>query len=239
MLLNHSSQTPGQAVESLSQLFQDPDLEAQPVDLRAGATLRHSPTSEFQNIYVIISGQIWTYQLEAADRSRLAEILGPQDWFGAAALADLGEFHWEAVAAVDSHLLQIPGERLLSLLPRHPHASVELIRQLAIKLRTAREDTARLMFDDCNLRLIKTLLRFSTTAAASRHKEGVVLRITHQQLAQAVGAARETISLALTDLRRLDLLRTGRNQLFFNPEALRCFMEHSPQARSSAVAHCA
>jgi CRP/FNR family transcriptional regulator len=239
MLLNHSGQTPGQPVESLSQLFHDPDLEAQPVDLRAGATLRHSPTSEFQNVYVIVSGQIWTYQLEAADRSRLAEILGPQDWFGAAALAELGELHWEAVAAVDSRLLQISAERLLSLLPRHPQASVELIQQLAIKLRTAREDTARLMFDDCNQRLIKTLLRFSTTAAASRHKEGVVLRITHQQLAQAIGAARETISLALTDLRRHDLLRTGRHQHFYDPEALRCFMEHSPHARPATVAHCA
>ena len=50
-----------------------------------------------------------------------------------------------------------------------------------------------------------------------------MLRITHQQLAQAVGAARETISLALTQLRQQKLLRTGRNQLFFNPEVLEKF----------------
>ena len=44
-----------------------------------------------------------------------------------------------------------------------------------------------------------------------------------QQLAQAVGVARETVSLALTQLRHQNLLRTGRNQLFFDPEALRRF----------------
>ena len=87
----------------------------------------------------------------------------------------------------------------------------------------AREDAACLVFDDCNQRLIKTLLQFSRTAAATPHPEGVVLRITHQQLAQAVGAARETVSLALTQLRQQNLLRTGRNQLFFNPEVLEKF----------------
>jgi hypothetical protein len=49
----------------------------------------------------------------------------------------------------------------------------------------------------------------------------VVLNITHSQLAQAVGAARETISLALTQLRHQNLVRTGRNQLFFNPDTLK------------------
>jgi CRP-like cAMP-binding protein len=47
-----------------------------------------------------------------------------------------------------------------------------------------------------------------------------VLRITHKQLAQAVGAARETISVCLTELRLKNLIRTGRNQLIFDPEQL-------------------
>jgi CRP-like cAMP-binding protein len=49
----------------------------------------------------------------------------------------------------------------------------------------------------------------------------VVVHITHQQLAQKVGVARETVSLALAQLRRRNVLRTGRNQLFFRPQNLR------------------
>jgi len=79
------------------------------------------------------------------------------------------------------------------------------------------------VFDDCNSRLLKALVRFSRSAAAMPHGDGVVLRITHEQLAQSIGVARETVSLALTQLRQQNLLRTGRNQLMFNPDSLRDF----------------
>ena len=91
-----------------------------------------------------------------------------------------------------------------------------------------------MMFEDCNQRLVQTLLRFSRTAAATSLDDGgVVLRITHQQLAQAVGTARETVSLGLTQLRQRNLLRTGRNRLSFNPIARRAILPAAGDNSSS------
>jgi CRP-like cAMP-binding protein len=112
-------------------------------------------------------------------------------------------------------------ERLLAALVKNPANLVELNRQLASKLVNAHQEASRLVFEDCNQRLISALLRFSKSAASAPCDDGVVLRITHEQLAQAVGVARETVSLALTQLRQQNLLQTGRNQLVFNPDALR------------------
>ena len=128
-----------------------------------------------------------------------------------------------AVAVSAVTVSAVPADKWLALLAQQPGVATEWVARLAGKLVQAREDAACLVFDDCNQRLIKTLLHFSRTAAATVHPEGVVLRITHQQLAQAVGAARETISLALTQLRQQKLLRTGRNQLFFDPAVLQEF----------------
>ena len=71
--------------------------------------------------------------------------------------------------------------------------------------------------------MVTPSLRFSSSAAATTQGTDVVLHLTHEQLAQAVGAARETISLALTEMRHRNLVRTGRNRLIFNREALRQF----------------
>jgi CRP/FNR family cyclic AMP-dependent transcriptional regulator len=197
--------------------------DARQLELSAGTSV-FEPTTPAESVYFIHSGQVRVYQVGPDEESlRLIDILGPDDWFGAAALAHTRNYGVRAVAVTSAVVSEVPAERWHAALASTPEIAAEVIGQLARRLQAAHEDAGRLVFDDCNERLVKTLLRFSHSAAATRSDDTgeVTLRITHQQLAQAVGAARETISLALTHLRQRDVLRTGRNQLFFNPDALR------------------
>src|SRR5688500_2497910 len=224
-----------QATSAVDRLLAEPDLGGESVELEAGAAV-HEPTDSAANLYFVRSGQVRIYQVGPDESARLVEILGPGDWFGAAALARATTYDTRAVAVSPTTVWQVPAEQLLALLSRQPELATAFIAQLADKLQQAREDAACLVFDDCNRRLIKTLLHFSRSAAATRREDGVCLRITHQQLAQAVGAARETISLALTTLRHKKLLRTGRNQLFFNPETLAKLAGHNGNGQVLAEA---
>lgn len=204
----------------LAELLLNPALGAKRVTLTPGKVL-YDTSTDARNVYFVNRGQIRTYRIDEQTNGRLLEILGPEDWCGEAALARHPHYGEQSVAVVASVVTEVPADRLVQLLPQHPRAAVEIMKQLAHKLSAARADAAGLVFEDCHSRLLKTLVRFSDSAAAQPHPEGVVLRITHQQLAQAVGVARETVSLALTQLRQQNLLRTGRNQLLFNPESLR------------------
>ena len=183
----------------------------------------------------------------AFDRAALLERLPPRVpggvllvmlafMFGTPALAGMTSNGRRLVAVVSTVVWTVQADRLLWFLPTQPAASVEFIRHLAGKLQTACDDAADLVFDDCNRRLLKTLVRFSSSAAAETQDDSVVLRITHEQLAQAVGVARETVSLALTQLRQQNLLRTGRNQLVFNPNVLKTFITKSPAAATNGAA---
>src|SRR3954466_829848 len=214
---------PAQAAMPLfNELVANPNLGARRMSVAPGTVL-YEPHTGAHNLYFIHRGQIRTYHVGDADYGRLIDILGPDAWFGEASLAKQTTYGEQAIAVVPSVVSEIPAERFLSLLVQQPRAAIEVYRQLAAKLTAAREDAAGLVFDDCHSRLLKALVRFSHSAAASAHGDGVVLRITHEQLAQAIGVARETVSLALTQLRQQNLLRTGRNQLMFNPDALRNF----------------
>jgi CRP/FNR family transcriptional regulator len=205
----------------LAKLFAEPALAGRRITVGAGETVFH-PDTPAENVYYIHRGQVRLYQVGAQD-ARLIEILGPDEWFGVGALARLRTQESRAIAVVPTVLTEVRADRLTQVLAHRPEMALELNRQLAAKLQSSRDDAARLVFEDCNQRLIRTLLHFSRSAASQPREDGVVLRITHNQLAQAIGVARETVSLALTQLRQQNLLRTGRNQLFFNPEALRKF----------------
>ena|SRR5579862_1828155 len=204
-----------------AELRNDPSLQARRLDLAAGSIV-YEPDSPGRELFIIDSGQVRTYELSNNGSTRLLEILGCGEWFGEEALAGSAAHSCRAAAAEKTVLWVVAAEKLMELLTRRPDAAREMIRQLASRLQSARQDASRFVFDDCNSRLIKTLLRFSGTAAATTQEDGnVVLKITHRQLAEAVGAARETVSLALTQLRQKNLLRTGRNRLMFVPETLR------------------
>ncbi len=206
---------------ALARLFADPALAARRLTLVSGDVLYH-PDSPADHVYFLHRGQVRLYQVGTHD-ARLIEILGPDEWFGVGALARSHTHESRAVAVVPTVVSEVRVERLLSIIAHKPEMLLELTRQVASKLQQSRDDAARLVFEDCNSRLIRALLQFSHSAASSPREDGVVLRITHNQLAQAIGVARETVSLALTQLRQQNLLRTGRNQLFFNPEILRKF----------------
>jgi CRP-like cAMP-binding protein len=219
---------------AMGAVFANPSFGASRTELREPSIL-FEPSSSADDVFFIESGQIRIYQISPDGSTRLAEILGPGDWFGIASLCGVETYGSRAVIVSKTVLWSSPAERLLKLLSQQPDVAVEMVCQLAIRLEAANDTAARLVFNDCNERLIQTLVKFSRTSAATLQEDGgVVLRITHQQLAQAVGAARETVSLALTQLRQQNLLRTGRNRLLFNPDMLEQFSKRAMPATVGA-----
>ncbi|MGH7215470.1 MAG: Crp/Fnr family transcriptional regulator, partial [Tepidisphaeraceae bacterium] len=177
-------ETASSAASSLSnrsafeELLQQPDLSARRLSVTSGTVL-HEPDSPAQSVYFIHRGQVRKYEVAPDGSNRLLEILGPGEWFGSAALAEFSTYGTRAVAVGATMLTEAPAEKVMTALSRHPERLIEIVKQLAGKLRAAREEASRLVFDDCNARLVKTLIRFSDTAAATRREEDVVLHITH------------------------------------------------------------
>ncbi len=202
-------------------LFSDPRANAQLVRLNAGEII-FDGVAPLHDVMYVKRGEVRVYQHSADGAVRFGAIAGPGDWIGAAAVAGM-PFNGKATATVTSELLVMPVERFLQLLRGNPETAVAFLRLTAQRLVQAQDETNRLMFKDCNARLIDALLGLSNCPTAVRVGDDVTVRVTHQQLAQAVGAARETISLALTELRHQNLLKTGRSRLTFNPTLLSAF----------------
>ena len=203
----------------IAELFREPENRAQRVSLRVGEALFDQDAASHKDMIWVESGELRIFQIGENGSMRLAGIWGPGDWLGAAAVSG-SQYCGRAVASIPTEVLVLPAEQLLHTLEQKPLVAIAFFKETARRLMAAYNDAARLTFDDCNSRLITTLISLSDSPAAVRDGSNVTVRITHQQLAQAVGAARETISLALTELRRKHLLETGRNRLIFNPEML-------------------
>jgi CRP-like cAMP-binding protein len=218
-MLEQESRIAPPAHSVLAHFIAEPQLAARRVTLARGQVL-FEPQDAAQWLHFVHRGQVRTYQVVPSRGERLLEVLGRDQWCGGAVFGRAEVYGEQAVAVTAATVSQIPADRLFAVLPRHSEVMVALLQQFHLKLSTAREDAAAMVFEDTRRRLVRALLRFSRSAAAAPHPAGVALRMTHRDLAQAVGAARETVSDALTEFRRNNLLKTGRNQVLFNPEVL-------------------
>lgn len=217
----------------LVDLFLNPLLGARRISLHGGASV-FEPNHPASSLYFIHRGQVRVYTV-GREQSQLIEILGTNDWFGVSALAGAASHGSRAVTVGPVILSEVPLDRFHALLQQQPKAASDLVKQLAQRLRQTREESSRLIFDDCHTRLLRALIRFSKSPAATQTTAGVVLHITHLQLAQAIGVARETVSLALKDLRDQNTLKTGRNQVSFDPRMIEQILQQRMQRPAPAA----
>lgn len=151
-------------------------------------------------LYVIASGKIKLGSSSSDGRENLLAVLGPGEMFGELSLFDPGPRTLTATAVADTTLYELAHAELVTWLERHPAMSKVMLAALAHRLRRTNENLADLVFSDVPGRVAKALLdlakRFGQPLDDGLR---VAHDLTQEELAQLVGASRETVNKALAD----------------------------------------
>jgi CRP/FNR family transcriptional regulator len=128
--------------------------------------------------------------------------------FGELSLFDPRPRTASAIAVTECRLAGLGHDDLRPWLTGHPEVAVQLLRALAQRLRKTNDVMADLVFTDVPGRVAKALLdlaeRFGQPSEAGLH---VHHDLTQEELAQLVGASRETVNKALADFAQRNWLR--------------------------------
>jgi CRP-like cAMP-binding protein len=159
-------------------------------------------------LYVIVEGKVKLGRTSGDGRENLLAILGPGEMFGELSLFDPGPRNATATAVSDAVLIGLGSEDLVTWLTGRPDVSRQLLRALARRLRRTNENLADLVFSDVPGRVAKALLDLSERFGRPTD-DGlrVAHDLTQEELAQLVGASRETVNKALADFASRGWLR--------------------------------
>ena len=174
-------------------------------------------------LYVVIEGKMKLTRAAQDGRENLLSVIGPGEMFGELSLFDPRPRTSSASAVTDAVLASLKHEALMSWLHDRPEVSLHMLRQLARRLRRANDVNADLVFTDVPGRVAKNLLdladRFGTQEPDGLH---VHHDLTQEELAQLVGASRETVNKALADFAARGWLQiSARSVLILDAERLR------------------
>lgn len=191
------------------------------VDLAKGEVLFQEGAPGDQ-LFIITEGKIKLGRSSSDGRENLLAVLGPGEMLGELSLFDPGPRTATATAVSDSVLRELPHAKLATWLESHPSVATPLLGALAQRLRRTDEALADLVFSDVPGRVAKALLDLSRrfgepTDGGIR----VAHELTQEELAQLVGASRETVNKALADFTaRKWIRREGRVLVLVDLERL-------------------
>jgi CRP/FNR family transcriptional regulator, cyclic AMP receptor protein len=151
-------------------------------------------------LYVIVEGKVKLGVTSPDGRENLHAILGPGEMFGELSLFDPSPRRATATAVSDCTLLGLGQTNLRGWLTGRPEVAEALLQALAQRLRRTSDALSDLVFSDVPGRVAKALLDLADRFGVQT-PEGVVVThdLTQEELAQLVGASRETVNKALAD----------------------------------------
>ena len=165
-------------------------------------------------MYVIVDGKVKLGQTSTDGRESLLSILGPGEMFGELSLFDPGVRTSTATALTDVVVLGLGHDQLKPWLAGRPEVAAALLQALARRIRRTNEAMADLVFSDVPGRVAKALMdlgeKFGTVTP-----DGLMVThdMTQEELAQLVGASRETVNKALADFAQRGWIRLESRQV--------------------------
>ncbi len=159
-------------------------------------------------LYVVTEGKIKLGHASSDGRESLLAVMGEGEMFGELSLFDPGPRTATATALTDVTVLGLGHTALRPWLTGRPEVAESLLQALAQRLRRTNDAMADLTFSDVPGRVAKALLdlgeRFGRSMPDGLH---VTHDMTQEELAQLVGASRETVNKALADFASRGWLR--------------------------------
>jgi CRP/FNR family transcriptional regulator/CRP/FNR family cyclic AMP-dependent transcriptional regulator len=197
--------------------LEDADLDS----LIAVATRRKFPKDSViffehdpgDSLFMILSGRVKVTILSDDGREIILSVLGEKDFFGEMSLLDNEPRSATAIAMEDTEVVILHQKEFLSIVEKRPRILVLLLAVLSSRLRKANHQIGSLALLDVYGRVASVLLDMAKESGV-RLKDGRICfrRPTHQEIANMIGATRETVSRMISDLHRQGYIEiSGKN----------------------------
>ena len=162
-----------------------------------------------RSMMAILKGNVRISTPSPAGPDIVLSILSAGEVFGEIALLDGSDRTADAIAVTDCELLVLDHRDFMPFLERRADLCIVLLKLLCQRLRRTDQQVQEAMFGRLEDRIAMALVRLAQDASPAGSK-GVVLRITQQDLAGMVGAARESVNKQLHIWQKEGVLRLGK-----------------------------
>jgi CRP/FNR family cyclic AMP-dependent transcriptional regulator len=162
------------------------------------------------SFFIVRKGRVKVVLVGEDGREVILSVLGVSDHFGELSLIDGQPRSAHVISMEDASLIILRREDFRRRVEASPTVAWALLNELSRRLRKADDQIGGLVLLDVHGRIARLLL---DEATASVTAPTIAKQLTHQTIAQMIGASRETVSRAMKDFQDRGLITVQRRQI--------------------------
>ena len=177
--------------------------------------------SEGEQCFFVVQGSVKVTRLSKDGREVILAMLNEGEFFGEMALLDGESRSANVIALEETEVLTLNREDFLVVLHDYPQIAIQLLKEMAHRLRKSDRQIASLSLSDAEKRIALCIIRFADDQGVIRRGQVSIPRVPIQQdIANMAGTSRETVSRAINLLEKEDFIkRKGRELLILDYKA--------------------
>ena len=174
--------------------------------------------SEGEQCFFVIQGSVKVTRLSKDGREVILAMLNEGEFFGELALLDGESRSANVIALEETEVLTLNREDFLVVLQDYPQIAIQLLKEMAHRLRKSDRQIASLSLSDAEKRIALCIIRFADEQGVIRRGQVSIPRVPIQQdIANMAGTSRETVSRAINVLEKEHYIkRQGRELLILD-----------------------
>ena len=174
--------------------------------------------SEGEQCFFVVQGSVKVTRLSKDGREVILAMLNEGEFFGEMALLDGESRSANVIALEETEVLTLNREDFLVVLHDYPQIAIQLLKEMADRLRKSDRQIASLSLSDAEKRIALCIIRFADEQGIIKRGQVSIPKIPIQQdIANMAGTSRETVSRAINLLEKEHYIkRQGRELLILD-----------------------
>ncbi|OAB36846.1 cAMP-binding protein [Paenibacillus macquariensis subsp. defensor] len=185
-------------------------------------TFIQTPETFSEGLYFVKKGKVRLYKLNAEGKQFTSDILNKGNVFGEMDIISFGTRDNYIETIEESHICLMNKERFESFLIQRPRFMMKLLKVLSDRIIGMSHLTQNLALGNLHDKIVYALMKLSDQFGLTSKDEyyRIDFPLSHQEIANLVGATREAVTVALQELVKEEVIKTGFKTIYIHREKL-------------------
>lgn len=185
-------------------------------------TFIQTPETFSEGLYFVKKGKVRMYKLNSEDKQFTLDILSEGNVFGEMDVISLGTRDLYIETIEESDICLMNKERFENFLIQRPRFMMKLIKVLSNQINNMSNLAQHLALGNLHDKILYALIKLSVQFGFTGNDEyyRIDLPLSHQEIANFVGATREAVTVALQELAKEKVIKTGFKTIYIHRDQL-------------------